>query len=360
MATETLMGLVRDESTELVEKARDIRIKEYGHQLTYSKSIFLPLTKQCRNWCTYCGFVSDSEKTWMDQQAIHAVLSSGSRYNVSEALFSMGEKPEEVHQSAVDFLKSQGCTSTIEYTRNACATSLYEYNILPHTNAGYVEYDELKQLSKVNASMGLMLESTAKHLTNKGEVHEFAPYKDPSYRIETITNAGKLKIPFTSGILIGIGETLEDRIDSLRFLADIHRQYGHLQEIIVQNFKPLPKTPLQHKESLPLDEILQTVALARIIMPKEVSIQVPPNLMGNFLTESIMAGANDLGGMSPITIDFINFTSPWPNIEKLQEQLATNKLYLRERLPVYKQFIKWTEKPIQNIIERDYQYVTEE
>ncbi len=344
-----------NEPNEILSRAQQIRAKQYGQRISISKSVFLPITKQCRNDCNYCGFVSDSVATWMTPDDIRATLRAGKQAEVGEALFTMGEKPEDKHESAREFLHSQQVPNIVEYTRDANEISLSEFQILPHSNPGVLTEEDLKILKPWNASMGLMLENSSSRFQNKGMPHENSPYKNPTKRKTTIELAGKMKIPFTSGILVGIGETREERIKSLLDLADMHLKYDHLQEIIVQNFQPLPNTPMENHQPLDKEEFILTVALARLILPEKVSIQVPPNLNQGRILETIQAGANDLGGVSPVSIDYVNYTSPWPKITELAEKLNTNGYSLVERLPVYPQYIKWTSPQIKEVLgEKNY------
>ncbi len=264
----------------------------------------------------------------------------------------MGEKPEEKYESAKAFLSNYRFSSTVEYVNHLCELTLEE-KLLPHSNLGILTYDELKQLKENNASLGLMLETSSKRLGNEDGPHFYSPGKDPEIRLNTIRNAGKLKIPFTTGILIGIGETWEERIDSLLKICDIGKKYRHIQEVIIQNFNPQSNTPMEYHPPPSDEEFLLSVALARLILPSEINIQIPPNLNKNRMVEAINSGANDLGGISPISIDYINPKNIWDNETNLETILKEASLILVKRLPVYPQYEKYLNSRLREIIE-DY------
>lgn len=304
--------------------------------VTFSKNVFIPVTNICRNRCYYCGFrrdIRDEDAFLLNFDEVEEILRSGRKKGCSEALFTFGEYPEAVEGFA-GMLEEEGYESFIEYVRDLCKLAL-DIGMLPHTNPGSISFEELKILKEVNASMGLMLESTAKL-----KAHEKSPGKDPQIRIETIEDAGRLKIPFTTGILVGIGEGREDRRRSLEVIRDLYEKYGHIQEVIIQNFVPKRETKMENYRALPMDELVETVTVAREILPKEIAIQIPSNLVPlEMILEMIRCGANDLGGISPITPDHINPESKWPSEEDLREILGDSFL-LKERLPIYPAFIK--------------------
>jgi len=318
--------------------------------LTFSRNVFLPLTTVCRNRCGYCSFRTPvGEGCLMPQADVETILSRGSALGCTEALFTFGERPEE-EPGFSDHLRQAGYSTIIEYCEAMCRKSI-AYGILPHTNAGILSYDELGRLRKVNASMGLMLETTAEipaHAGSRG--------KDPAVRLAMMEDAGRLKIPFTTGLLLGIGETMGDREESLAAIRDLHRRFGHIQEVIIQNFCPKPGTPMAGHPVPGTGEICETIRLAREILQDEIAIQIPPNLTD--ASKLISCGVDDLGGVSPVTIDYINPEHPWPEIDKLG-RIAGDSL-LRERLCIYPRFIDrgWYDPDLQPLINRLVQTLT--
>ncbi|MHC1624105.1 MAG: 7,8-didemethyl-8-hydroxy-5-deazariboflavin synthase subunit CofG [Candidatus Methanospirareceae archaeon] len=314
--------------------------------VTFSKNIFIPVTNVCRNACDYCGFRAlnrDDAYVTGVQEFLNVVQHKGM---ATEALFTAGENPERASLSS--FFKSRiieaGFTSLVAYTKELCTLAI-QHGLLPHCNLGVLNEEELKELRDVNASMGLMLETTAEL-----EAHKNSPGKDPTVRLNMIAEAGKLKIPFTSGILVGIGEDKEDRIRSLNAIKSLHEQYGHIQEVIIQPFFPKPSTAMWSKKPPRFEELKEIVRVARAILPDEIAIQVPPNL--TLSKELIELGASDLGGISERTIDYINPESPWPREAELRSKIAPYEL--RERLPIYPRFIKkgWYSEKIRPLVER--------
>ncbi|TFH04318.1 MAG: 7,8-didemethyl-8-hydroxy-5-deazariboflavin synthase subunit CofG [Methanosarcina sp.] len=314
--------------------------------VTYSKNVFIPVTNICRNQCGYCGFKREPGKPGarlMKPEEVVPILEKGARAGCTEALFTFGEYAEEV-PGYREWLKELGYSSTLEYLIFLCETAI-DIGILPHTNAGIMTRSELEVLKPLNASMGLMLETTAIL-----EAHKDCPGKVPERRLETIREAGKLKIPYTTGLLVGIGESLKDRTESLEAIAGLHREYGHIQEVIIQNFSPKAGTPMENFPEPTVEEMMDTVALARQILPHGVAIQVAPNLIDP--KALIVKGVTDLGGISPLTIDWINPEAEWPDVKDLQERLGA--IQLRERLPIYPQYVKkrWYSDRIGELIER--------
>ncbi len=309
--------------------------------VTFSRNVFLPLTRTCRNVCAYCGFRRNDFKV-MSPKEVVSILARAR--NAVEALFTFGERPD-VYPEFRRNLKSIGYESFLDYVRDMNETAV-KMGLLPHTNAGVLSYHELKVLKPYNASMGLMLEQAVEL-----ECHRDCPGKRPEKRIRTIKNAGKLRIPFTTGILVGIGESEYDRIYSLEVIRDIHENYGHIQEVIVQNFTPKKGTPMENCKPPSLEEMLKTVKIARKIIPEDVAIQIPPNLVKD-VTPFLDAGARDLGGISEVTPDFINPEHPWPSIRELKDFLARRGYVLRERLPIYPKFVKlgWFSDEIAEVI----------
>ncbi len=316
--------------------------------ISYSRNIFLPITNLCRNNCAYCGFRRDpNDGAWfMGPGDVLELVKRAKAASCSEALLTLGERPE-VHAEAREKLEALGHESTVDYLEDLCKQIL-ELGLLPHTNAGSLSERELRRLRRYNASMGLMLECAAEL-----PAHAQSPGKDPKLRLKTIEAAGKLRIPFTTGLLVGIGESFEDRARSLLALRELHERYGHVQEIIVQPFEPKPGTPMGGHPRPSESELFITVALARSIMPG-MNLQAPPNLVGcnrgvtvqqggyttTFLEACFLAGANDLGGISPVTPDFINPEQPWPSIVELRAAIEHAGFTPRERLPIYPRYVK--------------------
>lgn len=311
---------------------------------TFARNVFIPVTNICRNNCHYCTFrrePSHPDAQLMGEKEIGDILSHGKKAGCTEALFVFGEYAEEVPEY-MEWLEQRGYSSTVNYVYKLCEMAIGK-GLLPHTNAGILTYEEMEVLKPVNASMGLMLETTARL-----PAHELSPGKEPKIRLRMIEDAGKLHIPFTTGILVGIGETRENRIDSLETIAEIQLKYGHIQEVIIQNFMPKPGTRMESIKPPSKEEMLDTVQLARSILPADVEVQVAPNLIDPYLL--IKAGAKDLGGISPTTIDWINPEAEWPDVEKLKTM--ARDVPLKERLPIYPQYIRsgWYSKQLDGLI----------
>lgn len=343
-----------DELPMLFSAALMIRLKYFGRLTTYSRKVFIPLTKMCRNQCAYCGFRVQAREPYMSMEEAMNVVKAGERLKAKEVLVSTGEKPEEVHEEAERALKFMGYSSTLEYVRDFEERVLRETDkMMAHTNIGVLTKSEMAELRPFNASMGLMLESISERLMEKGMPHEKSPSKDPKVRLRMIKEAGELRIPFTTGILIGIGETWEERVDSLIAIKKVHETYGHIQEVIVQNFMPEPRTPMSNHEAPSLLEVLKTIAIARLIFKGEVAVQAPPNLNLKAYHTYLLAGINDWGGMSPLTPDFVNIAYPWPKISVVKEVAERMGFELRERLPVYPLFIfkGWVPEALKERIE---------
>ncbi|WP_048107299.1 7,8-didemethyl-8-hydroxy-5-deazariboflavin synthase CofG [Methanosarcina barkeri] len=314
--------------------------------MTYSKNVFVPVTNICRNRCGYCGFRREPGQPGarlMKPEEIFPVLEKGVKAGCTEALFTFGEYAEEVSEYR-KWLKELGYSSTLEYLLFLCETAI-NAGILPHTNAGIMTRSELKALKPLNASMGIMLESTATL-----EAHKDCPGKLPELRLNTIREAGKLLIPYTTGLLVGIGEERKDRIESLEAIASLHKEYGHIQEVIIQNFTPKPGTPMENFPAPSIEEMTDTICLARQILPSDIAVQVAPNLVDP--KALIAKGVTDLGGISPLTIDWINPEAEWPDVKDLQRKL--NPILLRERLPIYPRYVKkmWYSDRIGELIEQ--------
>ena len=337
-----ILNLALETNTKsLIEKSSSIRDIGFSNLITYSPKVFIPLTHLCRDVCHYCTFAKTPKNVVSPYMSIEEVIESALKaqsVGCKEALFTLGEKPELRYSKARESLKDLGHNSTISYLFEASKAVLQETNLLPHLNPGCMNEDEIKLLRTVSASMGLMLESSSTRLCKKGGPHYGSPDKDPKVRLETIKLAGKFNIPFTTGILIGIGETRLERIESLKAIKDIHDKFGHIQEVIIQNFKPKNNTKMSNSDEPLLEDLIWTIAVARIIFGPYMSIQAPPNLSPGNLNQLIEAGINDWGGVSPLTPDFVNPELPWPELELLQkETLAAGKI-LTPRLTIYPQF----------------------
>jgi len=312
--------------------------------LTFSKNVFLPLTTVCRNRCGYCSFRTPvQDGCVMAPAVVEKTLKDGAALGCTEALFTFGERPENEPGFAA-LLAPSGYATILDYCEAMCGKAI-ACGILPHTNAGILTYEEMERLRPVNASMGLMLETTAEipaHATSAG--------KSPEVRLAMMEDAGKLKIPFTTGLLLGIGETMNDREDSLFAIRDLHKRYGHIQEIIIQNFCPKPGTPLGASKVPTTDEVAATIRMAKDILPPDIAVQIPPNLIDAGLL--IECGVDDLGGISPLTIDYVNPEHPWPAFDELQRIAGTARL--RERLCIYPQYIErgWFDPGMQPLINR--------
>jgi 7,8-didemethyl-8-hydroxy-5-deazariboflavin synthase len=334
--------LINSEEDDLIiSTAKIIRDQIKPSTITYSRKVFINLVNLCRDTCSYCTYKKEpSEKlvSMMMPSQVLTIAETGKRFRCTEALFVTGERPEQKYPEARVWLKSIGHSSTVEYIREISEVVLKKTGLLPHTNAGTLTKREMSLLKDTNVSLGLMLESSSARLMKKGMPHEMAPSKNPKARIKTLENAGELKIPITTGLLIGIGESPEDVIDSLFVIREIHRKYDHIQELIMQNFVPNPESRMAKFVPPSHDYFLKSVALARIIIP-EMNIQVPPNLSPNIFGKYIDAGINDWGGISPITIDHVNPEFPWPTIESIKCATKIKGYDLRARLPVYPEFI---------------------
>jgi len=310
METEAILSLLNNNKEELNFKAKELKETYYSNRVTFSRNLFVPVTHQCRNRCGYCGFVSDDVSSWIKPDEYQTMLDKAQGSNCKEILITLGEKPEEKYQSARDFLSKHGYESTVQYVHNFCEIALKK-KLLPHSNLGILSLEELNLLKDSNASMGLMLETNSERLMEQGKPHHLSPGKNPSLRLEAISSAGILKIPFTTGILIGIGETWEERIDSLHSINQLHLKYNHIQEVIVQNFNPQPNTHMAEWPVPSNEDILLTLSIARLILHHSINIQIPPNLNRTRIVDALDSGANDVGGISPVTIDYINPNMAW-------------------------------------------------
>ena len=326
---------------ELLTRAGEVR-DAHGRVVTFSAKVFVPLTTLCRDDCGYCTFRRDPGQPGahtMTPDEVIALCQAGARVGAKEALFSLGDRPEARFAEQREFLRARGFRTTLEYLRAVCATTLTESTLLPHVNPGLMAERDLAALREVSVSMGLMLETTSERLLEPGAAHHRAPDKVPRRRLRTIELAGKLAIPFTTGILIGIGETPRERADALVAIRDLHERYGHVQEVIVQNFRAKPRIPMRDATEPTLEELLRALAVARLVLPPDVALQAPPNLSPRVYPRLLAAGLNDWGGISPLTPDHINPEKPWPGLAELRRATETAGFLFRERLAVYPAFV---------------------
>ncbi len=332
-----------DQTAELAVVAGELRDRKFRNIVTYSRKVFIPLTHLCRDVCHYCTFAQTPKRIEQPYMPIDQVLDlcqRGADMGCQEALFTLGEKPELRYNAARKALAELGFETTLDYVREVASRVLSETGLLPHINAGCMTSEEIASLRGVSASMGIMLESSSDRLCGKGMPHYGSPDKDPVARLETIELAGRANVPFTSGILIGIGETRTERIQSLLELRAVHERHGHLQEVIIQNFRAKPDTLMANAPEPDLNELLWTIAVTRLIFGQEMSIQAPPNLSPGVLPQIVASGINDWGGVSPLTPDFVNPEAPWPHLDKLTNETAAAGKFLEQRLTIYPQYAR--------------------
>ncbi|MHA1149132.1 MAG: 7,8-didemethyl-8-hydroxy-5-deazariboflavin synthase subunit CofG [Promethearchaeota archaeon] len=313
-------------------------------QVTYSKNFTLSISNYCQNLCGYCFYnykvpklEGEGNVIIIGNDQMNTLIQQGLRFDCKEALIMSGERPDTFEVVKKE-LETRNCQDYIAFILDICSY-LLDFNILPHTNIGLNTYDELAALKNFNASMGLMLESTNEELFKKGNVHEHSPGKKSELRIEHIKNAGKLKIPFTTGLLLGIGERFEDRINDLYLIKEIHEEFDHIQEVIIQNFVPKEGIPYQPEKLIDIEETLKIAGIAKLIFENEIAVQVPPNLIRGFEIDAIELGIDDFGGISPFTVDYINPEHSWPQIAHLKRICERAGFKLKERLPIYKKYI---------------------
>lgn len=326
----------------LVAAAGKIRDLTRPGVVTYSRKVFINLVNLCRDTCSYCTYKKepgDPMLSMLSPEQVMAIARAGKDARCTEALFVTGERPEQKYSQARDWLQSMGYRSTVDYICDIGEQVLQKTGLLPHTNAGSLTKGEMARLKDTNVSMGVMLESSSSRLMGKGLAHDGAPSKNPKVRIKTLESAGELKIAMTTGVLAGIGETPEEMVDSLFVIKELHDKYGHIQEVILQNFEPKPDTGMAGFPSTPKEYFLRSVALARLIMPG-MNIQVPPNLNPSIYGRYLDAGINDWGGISPVTIDHVNPEFPWPSIDEVRQVTEDRRKRLRARLPVYPEFLE--------------------
>ena len=344
ISREVALRLIRcgdDNLPELLAAARAAKERFKPGVITYSRKVFIPLTNLCRDYCGYCTFrrdPSDPGAHTMTPDEVLAVARAGEKLGCAEALFSLGDKPELLFPEMRETLRHLGYKSTLHYLEAMCELVLRETTLLPHPNPGLLSAEWVARLAAVSPSMGLMLETTNAALLASGAAHDNAPDKVPAKRLRTIEDAGKQGVPFTTGLLIGIGESSEDRVDTLLAIRDLHERFGHIQEVIVQNFRVKPAIPMSRWPEPSHGEMLRAVAVARLLLPN-MNIQAPPNLSAPYYEDLIDAGINDWGGISPLTPDYINPEKPWPHLEQLRLRTEAKGLALRQRLPVYPEFL---------------------
>lgn len=329
------------ELASMKQSAREIREKAWGNVVTYSRKVFVPLTNLCRDKCGYCTFAKQPGEPgagYMTPDEVMQTVARAGRHGCKEALFSLGEKPELRYPEAAAALCALGYSTTMNYVIAMCERVLSETTLIPHVNAGTLSDEEVMRLKNVAGSVGLMLENVSRRLVRPGMAHHACPDKVPVQRLRTLERAGKHHLPTTTGILIGIGETWTERVDSLIAIAELHGRHGHIQEVIVQNFRAKPGTLMQAWRDPGIEDMVKTLTVARHLLPPEISLQAPPNLAEAFETY-LEAGINDWGGISPVTADFINPERAWPAIQEIAARTASHGLTLAERLTVYPRFL---------------------
>jgi 7,8-didemethyl-8-hydroxy-5-deazariboflavin synthase CofG subunit len=336
----------------LFEDASAIRDARTGPVITYSRKVFIPLTNLCRDRCGYCTFArepGDAKAHTMSPEEVLAVARAGKEAGCKEALFSLGDKPELRYPEYREWLEQRGFCSTIEYLRAMCQLVFEETGLLPHANPGVLSREEMEQLRPVNASMGMMLETASPRLLAPGQAHYRCPDKVPKIRLAALETAGELRIPFTTGILIGIGETPDERVDALFAIREAHEKHGHVQEVIVQNFRAKADTLFAGRPEPSALDVARTAAVARLILGSTVNLQVPPNLSQDAYGFYLLSGINDWGGISPVTRDFINPEMAWPQIAALAAVTREAGFELRERLAAYPEYLhdsRWMAEPL--------------
>src|SRR6187551_3728050 len=335
-------ALVDVPTDELCAEARALREQGTGTLVTYSPKVFIPLTKLCRDVCHYCTFARPprrGERAYMSPDEVLAVAGAGAAAGCHEALFTLGDKPELRYRAAREELATLGCETTLDYLERAARTVLEGTGLLPHLNPGVMDAADLARLRRVSASQGIMLESSSERLSARGGPHFGSPDKLPARRLETLRLAGEAAVPFTTGILIGIGETRQERIESLLAIRELGERHGHVQEVIVQNFRAKPGTRMAGYPEPSLDELLWTAAAARVLLGSRWNIQAPPNLSYDEFPRLLDAGINDWGGISPVTVDHVNPEAPWPEVERLRQATEARGLRLAPRLPIYPEYV---------------------
>jgi FO synthase len=334
------------DGSELLSTASSLRNDGHGTTVTYSKKVFVPITTMCRDTCTYCTFVKPPGNggEYLEPEDVLAIVKAGDELGCTEALLTLGDRPEDKWPQARQFLSEHGASSTLDYVVMMSELIRSETGLFPHANPGIMGRESIASLRKTNMSMGLMLENISDRLTEPGMPHYNCPDKIPAVRVETIREAGRQNVPFTTGILVGIGETAEEVVDSLFALQDLQAEFGHLQEFIIQNFRAKADTRMRNAPEPSISFFVRVVALARWILGAEANLQVPPNLTDDFGVY-LDAGINDWGGVSPLTIDWVNPEAPWPHLERLDAVTSAHGFTLRPRLPVYPEYLtaRWVD-----------------
>lgn len=338
LAVRLLTGV--DPVQPLLAEAARLRDEGHGRTVTYSRKVFLPITTLCRDTCTYCTFVKPpgAGGEYLTPDDVLAIAAAGDELDCTEALLTLGDRPEDKWPQAREFLDSQEADSTIDYVVQMSELIRSETRLFPHANPGIMDEADISKLRPSNVSMGLMLENISDRLTEPGMPHHDCPDKVPSLRVDTIRAAGRQKVPFTSGILVGIGETPQEIVDSLFALGELHTENGHVQEFIIQNFRAKANTRMRFSPEPDIQYFVKVVAIARWILGAEANLQVPPNLTDDF-SVYLDAGINDWGGVSPLTIDWVNPEAPWPHLDELEQVTASRGFGLRPRLPVYPEYL---------------------
>jgi len=338
LAHRLLMG--EQSSVDLFTEARRLRDEGKGRTVSYSRKVFIPVTTMCRDRCTYCTFAKPpgAGGAYLTPDDVMAVVKAGERHGCTEALFTLGDRPEDRWSAAREFLDCEGHASTLDYVQALTERVVAESTLFPHANPGLMGRSTQEALRRSNPSMGLMLENISPRLMEPGMPHYDCPDKDPVLRMETIATAGSLRIPFTTGVLVGIGETPREVVDSLFALASVQDHSGHLQEIIIQNFQPKADTRMRGIAPPTPEYFARVVAVTRWVFGADVNVQVPPNLSGDFGVY-LDAGINDWGGVSPLTIDWVNPEAPWPHLDRLRSVTESAGFELRQRMPVYPEYL---------------------
>src|SRR5438105_1319875 len=332
---EALLSARGEDLEHLLEIAGRLRDLGHGRTITYSRKVFVPLTMLCRDHCHYCTFAKPPAKLdrpFLTPEEVVAIAEAGRRRGCKEALFTLGDRPEERYPIARAWLAERGYDSTLDYLRSVAIRVIEETGLLPHLNPGVMSWEEMARLKHVSASMGIMLETSSPRLSERGGPHFGSPDKVPAVRLRTIEDAGRLSIPFTTGILVGIGETLRERAASILAIREVARRHRHVQEVIVQNFRAKLGTAMRDAPEPSREEFLATIATARVLLGPHVNLQAPPNLSDPDYPRLLDAGINDWGGVSPVTIDHVNPEAPWPALSALERPTAARGFTLRERL----------------------------
>lgn len=342
-----------ERSAELLSMASRLRDEGHGRTITYSRKVFIPITTMCRDTCTYCTFVKPpgAGGQYLTPEDVLAIAAAGDELDCTEALLTLGDRPEAKWLQAREFLEAHGCATTIDYVVQMSDLIRSETRLLPHANPGIMSASDIAKLRPSNVTMGLMLENISDRLTEPGMPHHDCPDKVPSLRVETIREAGRQKVPFTSGILVGIGEHPVEVVDSLIALAEMQREFGHIQEFIIQNFRAKANTRMRNAPEPETSYFVRVVALARVILGAQANVQVPPNLTEDF-SVYLDAGINDWGGVSPLTIDWVNPEAPWPDLARLEAVTGEAGFALRPRLPVYPEYIgsEWIDADLLGVV----------